>query len=153
MSEAVFLHPKARFIRTNNMDQKLIQIFKNISELDPPFRLGGFILAKIEREENIRIREKKALTLAGLFGSALAAVYAMSVFGQEIFKSDFWRFVLLAFSDMNIVLGNWKDYAFSLLETFPALHAAIILAPIFVLLVLLNLYFSLSGKNGHRFMR
>jgi ABC-type phosphate/phosphonate transport system permease subunit len=130
------------------MSQKLSQIFKSIGEIDPPFNLEGFILAKIERESHKIIREKKALAYAGLFGSALATVYAISIFGQEILQSDFWRIATLAFSDISIVAGNWHDYLFSLLETFPAIHAAIMLAPIFILLIALNAYLNLINKNN-----
>lgn len=136
--------------RINCMKQKLRQIFENISGLEPAPKLAGFILAKIERERKKIIREKKALAWAGLFGSALAAAYTILVFGQEILQSDFWRIILLSFSDMNVVAGNWHDYVLSLLETLPALHAALILVPIFVLLISLNAYFALINKNNHK---
>lgn len=132
------------------MEKKLSQIFKNISELEPAPKLAGFILAKIEREGNKMLREKKALAWAGLFGSATAAVYLVSIFGQEILQSDFWSIASLVFSDINIVAGNWYDYALSLLETFPAVHAALMLAPIFVLLISLNAYLNLIDKNNRK---
>jgi len=129
------------------MEDKLSKIFKKLSELEPAPRLEGFILAKITRERNKLIREKKTLAWTGLFGSALAAVYTISVFGQQIWQSDFWRIATLAFSDVNIIASNWGDYAFSLLETFPAMQAAILLAPVFVLLLSLNAYFKLVNNN------
>lgn len=132
------------------MSQRLSQIFKNIPELEPASKLEGFILARIAREQNRIVREKKALAFAGLFGSALAAVYAISVLGQEIVQSDFWRIISLIGSDINIIAGSWYDYAFSLLETFPALHAALILAPVFVLLISLNAYLALANQNKRR---
>lgn len=119
-----------------------------MSELEPAAKLGFFILAKIERERNKMLREKKAVAWAGLFGSAAAAVYLVSIFGQELFSSEFWSIASLAFSDINIVAGNWYDYALSLLETFPAVHAALMLAPIFVLLISLNAYLNLIDKNN-----
>ncbi|PJA87198.1 MAG: hypothetical protein CO141_00680 [Candidatus Moranbacteria bacterium CG_4_9_14_3_um_filter_42_9] len=131
------------------MEKKIIQIFKNLPDLEPASRLEGFILAKIAREQNKLIREKKFLVWTGLFGSALAAVYAISVFVQEIWQSDFWRIATLAFSDVNIIARNWRDYAFSMLETFPAMHAAILLVPVFVLLISLNAYFNLVNNNKH----
>ena len=88
------------------MEKKIIQIFKNLPDLEPASRLEGFILAKIAREQNKLIREKKFLVWTGLFGSALAAVYAISVFVQEIWQSDFWRIATLAFSDVNIIARN-----------------------------------------------
>jgi len=130
------------------MTKKLNQIFKKITELEPSAKLESFILARIERERNKIIREKKALAIAGLFGSAVAAVYAVSIFGKEILQSDFWRIVSLAFSDINIVAGNWYDYALSLMETFPALHAALIITPAFLFLLSLNFYFNSQPKAG-----
>lgn len=130
------------------MNPKLVQIFKNLPELEPSLKLESFILAKIERERNKIIREKKALAWAGILGSAMAAIYAVSIFGQEILQSDFWSIISLAFSDINIVLSNWNDYALSLLETFPAVYAAFMLAPIFILLLSLDAYLNLADKNN-----
>jgi hypothetical protein len=129
------------------MEKKIRQIFKNISELEPAPKLAGFILAKINRERSKIIREKKALVWAGLFGSALAAVYAVSFFGQEIFGSEFWSLASLAFSDINIVLINWNDYVLSLLETLPVINIVIILIPTFIFLLSLNLYFNSNNIN------
>jgi hypothetical protein len=136
--------------RIKSMNLKLSRIFKNIPELEPAPKLAGFILVRIERERNRIIREKKALAFAGLFGSALTAVYAISALGQEIVQSDFWRITSLIFSDINIIARNWNDYALSLLETFPAVHAVFVLAPIFVLLISLNTYLNLTNQNKHR---
>lgn len=144
------MRPNGRVSRINNMHQKLSQIFKNLPELEPSHKLEDFILAKIERERNKIIREKKALAWAGLFGSTLAAVYTISVFGQEILQSDFWRIISLAGTDISIVAGNRYDYALSLLETFPAVYAAFMLTPIFVLLISLNAYFNLINKNNRK---
>lgn len=130
-----------------SMKPKLGQIFKDVSEINPPFRLESVILAKIKQEEKKLIREKKFFTLLGLIGSAATAAWAVLVFGQEIWQSDFWSIISLAFSDMSIVAGNWYDYSLSLLETFPALHAAVILAPVFALLLLLNSYLNQINLN------
>jgi len=129
------------------MKPSLRQLFKNIHELHPPSKLEVFILAKIERKRKKIMREKKALILAGLIGSAAAIVYTLSAFGQDILQSDFWSVVSLAFSDINIVIGNWNDYVLSLLETVPAVHLASILAPVFTLLLLLNFYNNLNNLN------
>lgn len=141
------MRPKGCVGRINSMSPKLSRIFKNLPELEPPLRLEGFILAKIERERDRIIREKKILLFAGFIGSILAAIYAAPVFGQEILKSDFWSIISLMFSDINIIAGNWKDYALSLLETFPAIHIAAVLAPVFTLLLSLNLYFNSINLN------
>ena len=141
------MRPPGVVNRTNCMKPKLSQIFKNMSELEPASKLEFFIMSKIERERKKIIREKKALAWAGLFGSALAAVYAVLIFGQEIFGSEFWSLASLAFSDVNVVLINLNDYALSLLETLPVINIAIILMPAFVFLLSLNLYFNSNNMN------
>lgn len=132
------------------MKSKFNEVFASIQDLDPPSTLEGFILARIRRERKKIMRERKALVGYGLLGSAIAIIYTLSLFGQEILRSDFWRIGSLAFSDINIITGNWYDYTFSLLETFPALHVAMMLVPIFVLLIFLNSYINLTENNNHR---
>jgi len=84
----------------------------------------------------------------GFVFSALAAVWVGATFGSEILQSEFWKLISLAFSDLETVAGDWKDYLYSLLETFPAIYAAAIAAPIFTLLLSINGY--LNNHNHNR---
>jgi hypothetical protein len=144
------LRPVLRRSRIINMSQKLHHLFKNIKELDPTERLEGLILQKIELERGKNVRNKLVFSYIGLISSTLAVFYTLLAFGQTLLRSEFWNILSLAFSDAGIVLANWHDYLYSAMETFPVLTVAIILLPIFILLMSIDFYLNLSHKNNFK---
>jgi len=132
------------------MTQSLHQIFKKIKEMNPPAGLEERILQKIALERKWQVKKKLIFTDILSLSSAGALVFVLINFGSELLKSDFWNLARLVFSDTAVVAGNWKDFLFSLLETFPAAHAALILAPVFLLMVSLKIYFSNNYYNHYK---
>lgn len=132
------------------MTKSLHQIFKQIKEMNPPAGLEERILQKIALERKWQVKKKLIFTDILSLSSAGALVFTLINFGSELLKSDFWNLMKLVFSDTAVVAGNWKDFLFSLLETFPAVHAALILAPIFLLMVSLKIYFSNNNYNYYK---
>jgi hypothetical protein len=131
------------------MNHKLNQLFKNIKDLEPSYGLEVFILAKTEAMASKQAKRKLILSYFGILGSALAAFYLVLIFGEGIAKSEFFSLMSLAFSDLSIVLINWKDFAYSLLETFPVIYTAIIIAPIFTLFLSISSYLNNHNHNKH----
>ena len=66
--------------------------------------------------------------------------------GSTIIDSEFFDLMKLAFSDAAIVLQNWREYTYSLLETMPVTSIAMLLSPIFTLLISYAVVKSLQGK-------
>ncbi len=130
---------------------KTSQIFKNISELEPSIVLEKAVLSRISLERNRSLRRKLILSYAGVFGSLIALVAAGLTFGQNILHSDFWNMVSLSFSDMSVVLQNWQEFLFSLLETFPTAGTIMILVPVFTLLLSFSEYLDLHN-NKHKYI-
>lgn len=131
-----------------NMSDKLSQLFKNIQNLELSAGLEGFILSKIEALAARRTRRNLIFSYAGLLGSVTAIVYSIAFFGNGVIESEFFSLFALAFSDLGTVLANWKDFSYSLMETFPAVYAALIAVPVFTLLLSLNGY--LNNHNHNR---
>lgn len=131
------------------MNQKLSKIFKEMEQIEPKAELEGLILQKIDLEKNRQIKRKLFLSYAGLAVSFIAIFPAILKFGVDFFHSEFWRLFSLVFSDSMIVVGSWKEYLYSLGETLPIINIIAILAPIFGVLMFLNLYFSLRNKNKY----
>lgn len=131
------------------MSEKLSQLFKDTQDLEPAAGLEAFILSKIEVLAARQARRNLIFSYAGLFGSIGAIFYAVAVFGSGIIESEFFNLVSLAFSDLGVVLANRKDFAYSLLETFPVVYAAIIIIPIFTLLMSFNIYLNNHNHNKH----
>ncbi|HRY82379.1 MAG TPA: hypothetical protein P5232_01575 [Candidatus Moranbacteria bacterium] len=134
------------------MSQKIHQLFKETSEINPPEKLEFLILQKIEIETQKQIQRKLALSYVWLFGSALLLIYSGFAFGQTILQSEFWRIASLFFSDMRAVLTNWQDFIYSLLENFPIFNIIAILAPIVLLLHFFGKNLDLYHQSKHKFV-
>lgn len=132
-----------------SMNSRLEKIFKNTSDLEPSAGLKGFILVKIEAIGARQAQRKLAFSYTGIAVSIFAVFYSVAVFGEGVIKSEFFSLVSLVFSDLGIVLANWKDFSYSLLETFPVIYAAVIIAPIFTLLLSFNAYLNNHNPNRH----
>lgn len=131
------------------MSDKFSQLFKNVEDLEPSAGLEGFILAKIEAIEKRNAQRNLVFSYAGIFGSVIAVLYSIVVFGEGVIKSEFFSLVSLAFSDAAIVAQNWREFSYSLLETFPAVYAVIIAVPVFTLLLSFNAYLSNHNHGKH----
>lgn len=129
------------------MEQKLSKIFKEIKEIEPKEGLKFSIMQKINFEKNRKIRRMRFLSYSGIAVSFFATAYALIFFGSTFLKSEFWVIFSLIFSDAMIVLGNWKEYLYSLGETFPVVNIILILVPIFSFLMFLNLLMSLKNNR------
>ncbi len=93
--------------------------------------LAKKILFRIEREE----RRRLAWHLGG-FGVSFAASLAFTWLGyrelmNEAGHSGLFSFLSLLFSDFSAVMVNLSDFLLSLLESFPAFAAALLLLGLF----------------------
>lgn len=133
------------------MKAKLYQIFKEVSEISPSPKLEGSILARIEILQKRQIRRRLSLAYFGLVSSLGAFIWTVVEFGNAFLQSDFWILLRLLATDASLVLKNWNNFLFSLLETFPAVSAAMILIPVFVLLLSFSAYFKLMNRNHYHY--
>ena len=114
--------------------------FNSITEIELPANLKEAVLARISRAKAIKLRNQKiffALSFSLTGGLFIAATI---IFGSQLLGSDFWSLGSLCFTDLSTLLGHWQDYGNSLLETFPAMSVAGILAPVFIFMMLLKQY-------------
>jgi len=131
------------------MNQKLSQIFKHIPEVEPSSSLEALINQKIGFQRAKISRRNLIFSYVGLTGSGLAILGAIFSFGGAFLESEFWNLSTLLFSDLAVVAGNWPDFMYSLLETFPVINAIVILIPVFMLFLSFNYYLS-NRKNRLR---
>ena len=125
---------------------KLFKLFQNIEEINPSSKLEFLILQKIEIRTQKEARQKVISSYVYMFGSICLLIYSAIAFGQEILQSEFWSIAFLFFSDMKVVLVNWQEFSYSLMETFPTISVAAILAPACFLLWSLASYSNWHGK-------
>ena len=133
------------------MNTKLSQIFKNVSQIEPSGELKGLILRRIEIESARQVKRKLIFSYFGLGSSFIAGIWAIVSLGNVILKSEFWSILSLIFSDAQIVVGYWKTYLYSLLETLPVVSIVLILIPILGLIMSIGFYLDLKNKNKHVF--
>ena len=129
------------------MSKKIKQLFKNVSQMNPPEKLAGLILAKIEKIRKKRFWTKIAFSAFGVFASASASLYIFTVYGNSLLSSEFWRILSLVFSDAAIIASHYPEFFLSLLETLPAMTFAIMLIPIFTLLLSIYSIFEIYNNK------
>lgn len=90
--------------------------------------------AKIMRR--IKRYERRVLVVKTFgFGAFLAASATFVVVGylnlvSALSQSGFLQFASLFFSDFNVAMANFQDFAFSIIESFPVFSAAFLLASV-----------------------
>lgn len=134
------------------MNNKLKQLFQDISELNPPKALADFILLRINKEKIRKAKRQLIFSYCGFAGSFIFAFGVVSIFGQTFMRSEFWTMLSLMFSDMAVVIRNWDTFFLSLLETFPTMHVIIFLVPVFTMLISANFYFINKNSYKHKFI-
>jgi hypothetical protein len=127
-------------------------IFKKISDIEPSEGLEKRILKRIAFQNKLALRRKLTLIYAGFTASAGAFVWAIFTLGKALLQSDFWTLAKLIFSDTGLVLQNWVDFAYSLLETLPIFGIVAILIPVFALFMLGSAYFKTVNHNHYKFI-
>jgi len=132
------------------MSTKLHKAFKNIKPEQPAGDLADLVMKRINAEITRKAKRSMMFARVGMGVSAAALVCASFTAGNAIMGSEFFDLAKLAFSDAAIVLQNWHAYAYSLLETMPVTNIAMLLSPIFTLLVSYAAARSLQGKICHK---
>lgn len=132
------------------MIKNIQKLFKNLKDIEPSVDLEAKILRKITLEKSWQKQKRLILADALTLGSLGTFVFVLLNFWSGIVKSEFWSLLKLLFSDTAAVTSFWKDFLFSLLETFPAAHFAAILVPVLLLMVSLKIYFSNNDYNYYK---
>jgi hypothetical protein len=117
------------------MDKKLEEISESFNLVEPPTGLFDKVMCRIEREKKIlTLRRRIIIFSIGLIGSAVAFIPAFQYARSGFVESGFYSFFSLFFSDTEIVLAYWENFAQSLLETLPVLGLAVFLTTVAVFL-------------------
>ena len=115
-------------------------------DFEPPERLYGNILIRIEREKIRAARIRFAVLGTTALASTLALIPAYQYAASEFTQSGFLQYLSVVFSDSSIAAVYWKEFALTLAESAPVLGATILLSVIFALLG----SFALTIKNARR---
>jgi hypothetical protein len=123
------------------MENNYNNLFTHLEVAEPSSRLLLEIMARIDKEQHslkIKIRFVLSLLL-----SVVTAAFLVPVFNslrEAVVQSGFIDFVSLFFSDFGSVVGYWREYGMSLLESVPFLNLIGMLGIVFVLLCALKYF-------------
>lgn len=105
------------------------------------------VMASIKTERRrLALCRRFALASITCMAALLALYPVWNAFRAQFLSSGFSQFLSLLIWDTRSVLDNWQDYLLSLLESFPIVNAAVLLAVIWAFLVSLKFIFQ-YGKN------
>jgi len=88
-------------------------------ELVPTADLAERVVVRLRREEKKRDRRNLFLSAASVVVSLGALVPALMWFLRDIMQSGFIQFSSLIFSDGVALVGYWREFGLSLLESLP----------------------------------
>ncbi len=109
-------------------------LLKKLDRADPPKRLYGNILMRIEFEQRRNAVVQLVLMGTTALCSLVAMVPALQYTIRELSQSGFLQYLSLLFSDSAAIALHWKEFALSLAESFPLFGITTTLSILFVFL-------------------
>lgn len=113
---------------------------KESNKLDLPKGLRSNILLSIRKEERRRARLYLFVATIVVPSSVFGAWLSASLMVQEFLSSSFYTYLSLLFSDTDIVLAYWQQFALSLAESIPLIGVTVFLIALAALLVSLRTF-------------
>jgi len=109
------------------------------NKLEPSEELFPKIMNRIQKEQRITARRHLILCFVMLAGSMLAILPLYQVLRQAMVDSGFVDFLMLIFSDTEIVMAYRQNFILSVLEALPIMSLAAFLATVLIFLESLRL--------------
>jgi hypothetical protein len=94
---------------------------------EPPAYLAGKILRGIQKEERHRATRQILVSTLLLVGSMAATILSVFDLNDKLSQSGFLTFASLFVSDFSLATANFRELAWSLVESFPAIPAGLFL--------------------------
>jgi hypothetical protein len=116
------------------MRQDYEKLFSNIETPEPPTRLIGAVVARIQTKERQSALIRSVTFAIGLVASLIAFVPALRSVQAAMAESGFLAYLGLLFSDTGAILSTSRNFALILLESLPVFSLALFLVILFLLL-------------------
>ena len=100
---------------------------QNPWHVSPPQHLAGAIVKNIKREARRRTTLTMSLYGTTALGALAAFIPAYSYMSDEIVRTGFSEFLSLTYSDSALVITNWREMIFTILESLPIVGIVAIL--------------------------
>ena len=112
---------------------------KDILTVAPPENLYFAVISRIGSEKKKTAMRQIIYTGVAILLSVFAFVEAFFVMLGSLARSGFYNYFSLIFSDGFALASSWKDFVFSLVESFSFFEFFILLSLVFVVLVSIRL--------------
>jgi hypothetical protein len=110
------------------MRQDYEKLFTYLDTPEPPDLLPK-IMRQIKNEQHsLNLKRRLAIFSLSMVSSMIVLVFAFKMVWFGFADSGFYQFFSLIFSDFEIVILYWQNFAMSLLEALPAASLIIFLA-------------------------
>jgi len=116
------------------MKKNYKQLFERLQSFEPPKALHANILARINVARTRAARIKSVLFGLTTVLSFAALIPAFTYLAQQFQQSGLYQYLSLIFSDGEVVLSYWQDYALSIVESIPFTEIIVFMTVLFVLL-------------------
>ena len=127
-----------------NQENTYKKLFARLPEVQPSAGLEAAISGRIEHARLRSSRMHAALHITSIVAVCAAIVPAVRFFLDSAARSGFSEYLSLAWSDGGSVLGSWKTFLWSIMDSAPILETGIILALIVI--------FANSLRRGARYI-
>jgi len=114
------------------MDNDLRNLFRKFENVRPPEKLYFSIVERVQAEQLARAKRRFVFFLITAIASLVALVPALQALISDYYRSGFYQYLSVIFSDSNLALTYWKDFLLLLTDAFPVTATGILLASIFV---------------------
>lgn len=119
---------------------------------DVPENLFVRIIRRLGLERQIQAARKHlGIIVSGLFVALAFGYWIVQILRDVLTRSDFGPFARLAITDPQNILRHSDIYAWSMLESVPAIHGALLLATIAGVLLLIR--FVVRGIDAYRALK
>ncbi|MEI8361444.1 MAG: hypothetical protein WCG01_04915 [bacterium] len=95
-------------------------------------------LNRIEAKKRRLLYLSSFMRLMGLFLPIVAAILTWSSIVTEISQTPIWALVSLFFSNPQVIIANWQDYVWYIVEVLPIFSLTLFLALVWSFLLLLK---------------
>jgi len=109
-------------------------LFNHFKPAEPSEGLFGIILQRFQKEQCLSFIKRAVLFFLVFIGSVAAIVPGFQTTRAGLVESGFMQFFSLIFSDFKIVITDWQNFSFALLESLPAVSMAIFFSTLLVFL-------------------
>lgn len=116
------------------MSRNYNELFIHFKPAEPSDRLFSAILQRFQKEQRLSSVKRSLLFFFVFIGSAAAIVPAFQITRASLIESGFIQFFALLFSDFKIVITDWQNFVFAILESLPAVSLAMFFVVVLIFL-------------------